>query len=184
MDKLLNKYEKYFSKYKKNTLLSAILYSYKYLTEEEFHNLYIVPKKLLNIPDDSADLYSFNLINGYISLKLEYSLPHMLNKYKVNNVICLHHIYGEAMVHLVIMCLLTENTDVFNDEHLMDYYLNKKAQPTIYLPKNLTSPDNFTKKELEDDYTKKISKLYENIFHDIQYFNKNILKTDYYAMLK
>lgn len=182
MNKIIDKYKKYYAKYstKNNKLLSAIIYSYNLLTETEFNALYTIPKRYLLLEEETKEYYLMALINSYLSLKLSIYLPHMLHKKIINKQIALHVLYGEAITQLVILCLNTESSNMLlNNDTLINHGLNKdkKELNKIYSEENkeciiLTNKEYDTKTEVKKDFIRTKKEIIKNIFNDILYFNK------------
>ena len=100
-----------FHKYAKreNKLFSAILYSFNVLTIDDFELLYTLPNRLLIKKNtEEFDKIVLSCILNFLSMKIIYTLPHMLNKRIQNKSICVHVIYGESITQLVSFCLLLE----------------------------------------------------------------------------
>lgn len=118
-NKLELKYIELFDKYKtsKNQLLAAIIYSINLLKQSEKEYIEeICPFYFKNIENDQNKQYFLiSLILQILSIKIIYSLPHMIYEPTSNNCLSTHVIYGESVSQLVAFCLLTESGNIINN---------------------------------------------------------------------
>ena len=181
-----------FSKYKKNKLITAIIYSFNLLDESIltiYYKLYnlLISKYTLN-KSLLLDIITYGL-NNLICLIINYNLKHMLNKYNYNGIPCLHQIYGENISQLVSFALFIESNRLIL-RNKIDY---EKKQVIFsqfqHSTKNLNLIDalqiiSTQNKQilLNNDFLIKQKQIFTNVFKIINLllFNKNTIKDTQY----
>ena len=171
---LFQKYEK-----KQNKLLSAIIYSYNILTIDDFNFLLKIFDVFLKTKNEDFDKLMLACILNFLSLKIIYTLPHLLNKRLQNNIPCVHILYGESITQLVSFCLLLESGNIMNiilrnpdNIHMFQHGNMSHVHEYILTSKNVT------KNDIKKDYIIKLKSLSENIArYCLIYSKKNIDET-------
>jgi len=208
---IANTYPMLFTKYQtnKNKLLSGIIYAIKLLTNNDiiliqsvleiyFNDLYSKNDSDSDSDSDSningnherkidkiKDNFIFSVILNFLSIKIIFTLPHMIHKSIIKNscivdtnipIMNIHVLYGESVSQLISFCLLTESMNLINS--------NCKSKPeiipNIYILNNIKEyllEENFNEESFNENIeeTKTENKNMKNM--------KNILYKEYYDKL-
>lgn len=166
-DLYINIFDKY--KHKSNKLLSAIIYSFNLLNDDDIRLL-----TFFNINYNKDNIKNINsiLLSSicmFLSLNISYNFEHMINNQFINNKINICNIYGETISQLVSFCLFLESNNIILESNIDN---NTKI-------KIINSCKNYNfKTDLKDLNLNK-----EELIKDLNYKLLNILKIQLISIL-